>query len=40
MFTKGASPANSLQAAIELGFPYFSHLKNGYPVYSAEERHI
>ena len=29
-----SSPAESLAAARELGFSEFSHLKNGYPVYT------
>lgn len=37
---KNASPANGLQAATELGFPYFPHLSSGYPVYSKEERAV
>lgn len=34
MFERDASPADSLQAGKEMGFPHFSHLINGYPVYS------
>ncbi len=33
-----SSPADSLQAATELGYPHFSHLYGGYPVYAREER--
>lgn len=38
MLSKLASPADSLQAATEMGYPHFSHLSNGYPVYSTYER--
>lgn len=39
VFEVNASPADSLQAAKELGFPHFSHLSRGYPVYSKVDRH-
>lgn len=35
-----SSPADSCQAAQEMGFPYFSHLSKGYPVYAKSERSI
>jgi len=40
VFEVNASPADSLQAGIELGFPHFRRLWGGYPVYSKYERKV
>lgn len=39
MFASDTSPANGLQAAMDLlgADVRFSHLKNGYPVYTTEQ---
>lgn len=40
VFAKNASPADALQAGIEMGFPHFSHLWGAYPVHSKQERRV
>lgn len=40
MLAPDTPPDVAEKVAKELGYPYFSHLSNGYPVYKKTERRI